>query len=341
MPVPVRRTVVAALKIALAVGLLTYLVIQARTGFVRLEDRTLAWPWLGAALLFSTLTATFSFARWHILIRALDIPSRLRDTLRLAALGFALNFASLGSIGGDLFKALFLAHRHPERRPEAVATVVADRALGLLTLLTIASCGVLMIGLMRAESPAMRLLAPSILVVTAIGWIACLLLMFVEQFTGRWVTERVEMVPLIGKTCARLLGAVQIYRGRKGMLVVAMALSAIMAFCSITTFFSISRGLRLEAPTWTEHAVIVPMAGVVGAVPVTPSGFGTMELAVEKLYEEIAGDKIDKGDGTMVALGRRITDIAVALIGLGFYFGRRREVQEVIAEAEETDDVPN
>jgi hypothetical protein len=66
-----------------------------------------------------------------------------------------------------------------------------------------------------------------------------------------------------------------------------------------------------------------------------------MELAVEKLYEEIAGDKIDKGDGTMVALGRRITDIAVALIGLGFYFGGRREVREVIAEAGETDDVPN
>ncbi len=341
MPVPVRRTVVAALKIALAVGLLAYLIIQARAGFVRLADRSLAWPWLGAALLFSLLTATFSFARWHVLIRALDIPSRLRDTLRLGALGFALNFASLGSIGGDLFKALFLAHRHAERRPEAVATVVADRALGLLTLLTIASCGVLATGMLHAESPAMCVLATSILIVTAIGWVVSLLLMFVEQFTGRWLTGRVETVPFFGKICARLLGVVQIYRQRKGMLLVAMVLSAMMAFCSITTFFSISRGLLLEAPTWTEHAVIVPIAGVVGAVPITPNGFGTMELAVEKLYEEIAGDKIDKGDGTMVALGRRITDIAVALIGLVFYFGRRREVQEVIAEAEETGDRTN
>jgi uncharacterized protein (TIRG00374 family) len=265
----------------------------------------------------------------------------LRDTLRLGALGFALNFASLGSIGGDLFKALFLAHRHPERRPEAVATVVVDRALGLLTLLTIASCGVLVTGLLHSESPAMQLLAASILVVATIGWVTCLLLLFLHQLTGRWVTERVITVPFIGKTCARLLGAMQIYRTRKGMLVAATALSAMMAFCSITTFYSISRGLQLKAPTWMEHAVIVPMAGVVGAVPVTPSGFGTMELAVEKLYEEIAGDKIDTGDGTMVALGRRITDITVALIGLGFYFGRRREVQAVITETEEASNSAN
>jgi glycosyltransferase 2 family protein len=335
-----RRTVVALFKTAIAAGLLTYLVFQARQGFVRIADHSLAWPWLVAALLCSLLTATLSFLRWHVLVRALHIPSRLRDTLRLGALGFALNFASLGSIGGDLFKAMFLAHRHAERRPEAVATVVADRALGLLTLLTIASCGVWMTGLMRAESPAMRVLAPAILTVTAIGWLICLLLIFVEQITGRWVTDRLETVPLIGKICARLLAAVQIYRQRKGMLVVATILSAMMAFCSITTFFSISRGLRLEAPTWTEHAVIVPIAGVVGAVPVTPSGFGTMELAVEKLYEEIAGNKIEKGDGTMVALGRRVTDIAVALVGLGFYFARRREVQDVIAEVEKAGDVP-
>jgi uncharacterized membrane protein YbhN (UPF0104 family) len=187
----------------------------------------------------------------------------------------------------------------------------------------------------------MQLLAASILVVATIGWVTCLLLLFLHQLTGRWVTERVITVPFIGKTCARLLGAMQIYRTRKGMLVAATALSAMMAFCSITTFYSISRGLRLKAPTWIEHAVIVPMAGVVGAVPVTPSGFGTMELAVEKLYEEIAGDKIDTGDGTMVALGRRITDITVALIGLGFYFGRRREVQAVITETEEASNSAN
>ena len=41
------------------------------------------------------------------------------------------------------------------------------------------------------------------------------------------------------------------------------------------------------------------------------------------------------GDGTLVGIGRRATDIAVALFGLAFYLSNRSEVREVYAEAEE------
>jgi hypothetical protein len=50
------------------------------------------------------------------------------------------------------------------------------------------------------------------------------------------------------------------------------------------------------------------------------------------------GVDVATGDGTLVALGRRATDIVVALIGLGFYWSHRREVEEVFAEAEEAAD---
>ena len=41
-----------------------------------------------------------------------------------------------------------------------------------------------------------------------------------------------------------------------------------------------------------------------------------------------------KGDGFMVAFARRVTEIAVALVGVVFYITHRRQVQEVYAEAE-------
>jgi hypothetical protein len=44
------------------------------------------------------------------------------------------------------------------------------------------------------------------------------------------------------------------------------------------------------------------------------------------------------GDGTLVGIGRRATDIAVALIGLAFYLSNRSEVREVYAEAEQVAD---
>jgi glycosyltransferase 2 family protein len=331
----VRRTAISIAKIALALAILTYLIIQARDGFARLSERTFAWPFLAAALLFSLLTATFSFTRWHILIRAVGISAQIMDTLRLGALGFALNFVSPGSVGGDLFKAVFLAHRHPGQRPEAVATVLADRALGLLVMLSVASCGILVTNLLNTDSTWLHALAQSILTVTGVGWLTFGLLMFVSALSGKWMTEQAASIPMVGTMFARLLNTVQIYRGKKGMLAAAFAVSALMALSSITTFYLISRGLGIPGPPWSEHVVIVPVAGVAGALPLTPSGLGTMEFAVEELYRAVPGGaNVVKGDGTLVALGRRVTDIAVALIGLGFYFAHRREVRQVFAEAE-------
>ena len=40
-----------------------------------------------------------------------------------------------GSVGGDLLKAYFIAKEHPERKARAIATVIADRALGLFGLI--------------------------------------------------------------------------------------------------------------------------------------------------------------------------------------------------------------
>ncbi len=285
----VRRTVVTVIKVVLAIVILTYLIFQAREGISQLSERTLAWPFLAAALLCSMATATLSFLRWHLLIRALDIGVRLVDTLRLGALGFALNFVSPGSIGGDFFKAVFLAHGQPGQRTEAVASVVADRVLGLLTMLALASCGILATGLLQAASPPLHVLCQAILTATAIGWVGFGLLMFVDGLSGSWISGRAAAVPVVGRTIARLLGTMQVYRGRKRMLLAAFTVSTLMALCFITTFYLVARGLSIHAPPWTEHVVIVPVAGLVGAIPLTPSGLGTTEFAVEELYKAMPG----------------------------------------------------
>src|SRR5262245_60420881 len=109
----VRKTVLSTIKLALAVGILTYLIISGREAFADLTEKKIHWPMLGLALLCTLGMATLNFVRWHILIRAVGIDVRLVDSLRLGALGFALNYASFGSIGGDFFKAIFLAHGQP------------------------------------------------------------------------------------------------------------------------------------------------------------------------------------------------------------------------------------
>ncbi len=324
-----------AVKVLLAGGILLYLGFKGRDAFAQLSAKSIDWRMMAAALFVTLLMAGFSYLRWHILIRAVGIDARLIDTLRLGALGFALNFVAPGSIGGDFFKAIFLAHGHPGRRPEAIATVVADRVLGLLTMLFLASAGILLAGLLHTTSPSLKILYKTILVVSAVIWLVCILLILFGRLTGPGVTQFVEKIPVGGKAIARMLATVQVYRRRKRMLVAAMAASLTMALCFVGSYWLVAEGLPIEAPSFQQHMVIVPIAGIVGTIPLTPSGLGTTELAIEEFYKRMPGVKSMPGDGTLVGLGRRMTDIAVALIGLAFYLSNRKEVDEVFAEAEQ------
>jgi len=330
-----RGTILTVVKLLLAAAILVWLIIKGRDAFAQLSAKTIEWPILAAALCCTLIMAALSYVRWHILIRAAGIDARLIDSLRLGSLGFALNFVSPGSIGGDFFKAIFLAHGHPGRRPEAIATVVADRVMGLLTMLLLASSGILVAGLLNTASPNLKILYETILLFSAALWTVCILLVLFGGLTGPRVTGLAQAIPIAGKTVARMLGTVQVYRSRKLMLAAAFAVSLVMALFYVTSYWLVSQGLPIRAPSWQQHLVIVPIAGIVGAVPLTPSGLGTTELAIEELYKRMPAAEVIAGDGTLVGIGRRATDIAVALIGLAFYLSNRREVDEVYAEAEQ------
>ena len=331
----IRRTVLTAVKLLLGAAILVYLVFRGRDAFAQLSAKTIDWPMLVAALFCTLLMAALSYIRWHILIRAVGIEARLIDSLRLGSLGFALNFVSPGSIGGDFFKAIFLAHGHPSWRPEAIATVVADRVMGLLTMLLLASAGILLAGLLHTTSPNLKILYQMILLSSAALWCVCILLVLFGGLTGPRVRGVAAAIPIAGKAISRMLGTVQVYRCRKLMLAAAFAVSTVMALCFVSSYWLVSQGLPIRAPSWQQHLVIIPIAGIVGAVPLTPSGLGTTELAIEELYKRMPGAEVMAGDGTLVGIGRRATDIAVALIGLAFYLSNRREVEEVYAEAEQ------
>src|SRR4051812_25054942 len=172
-----RGKILTAVKLLLAVAILVYLVFTGRDAFAKLSTQTIDWPMLVGALVFTLLMAALSYLRWHILIRALGIDARLIDSMRLGSLGFALNFVSPGSIGGDFFKAIFLAHGHPDRRTEAIATVVADRVMGLLTMMLLASIGILATGLLDTSSPTVKAFYEIILTFSACLWGGCMLLL--------------------------------------------------------------------------------------------------------------------------------------------------------------------
>ena len=106
-----------------------------RPGVGQLLQGSIAVEWFVIAALLMVAAASLQIYRWYLLVRALDLPFTVRNAFRLSLVGIFWNTFVPGSIGGDLVKAYFIAHAHPERKTRAVASVIADRALGLFGLI--------------------------------------------------------------------------------------------------------------------------------------------------------------------------------------------------------------
>lgn len=336
---PSRRSLVVLAKVTLATAILAYLLVQVerQAGFQRLIHEPKVWHLLAIGLLCVCGAAVLTFVRWHVLLRAVGIDFRLRDSLRLGALGFALNFVSLGSIGGDLFKAIFAAKDSPGRRTEAAATVVVDRMVGVLMMMTLASLATFFVDLSTAPA-SVRVLVQTIRVGT-LGLLAGVaLILAVPALSGERIRTLVQSIPLVGSTAARLIAMVSVYRDEKRQVLQACLISLVSNTLFILSFFFIAQGLPVRAPSLAQHFMSIPVANLAGAIPATPSGLGTMELAVDKLYQ-IAPEPtpIPPGEGTLVALGQRSAMIFMAALCLGYYVLERGSLRDVIHEVEEAE----
>jgi glycosyltransferase 2 family protein len=131
-----KRTLITIAKFAVSFGILAYLFYTAwqQDQFQQLAAATKRWEWWLIGLTACLAATLVSFFRWWALVRALDIPFLLRDAIRLGFISQLFNFLSIGVFGGDAMRAYAAARHVPQRMPEAVASVVVDRAIGLLTM---------------------------------------------------------------------------------------------------------------------------------------------------------------------------------------------------------------
>jgi uncharacterized protein (TIRG00374 family) len=267
-----------------------------------------------------------------MLVRALGLVFRLRDAFRLGFLGFLLNFVSVGSVGGDLFKAFFIAREQPGRRTEAVATVVVDRIVGVFGLLLATSTAILLSDL--SDSPTIvQTICRMTYVATGIGF-ACILATLVPGLTNGWFAEFLAGIPKIGTILERVVSAIAMYRGRPLVMVTTFALSMAVHGLLAVAIYLIATGLFAQTPTLAEHFLIVPLSNVAGALPFTPAGLGSFEFAMDQLYQYIPQNGSQDVVGILVALGYRLITIAITAVGVAYYWICRSEIREVMDEAE-------
>jgi uncharacterized membrane protein YbhN (UPF0104 family) len=96
-------------------------------------------------------------------------------------------------------------------------------------------------------------------------------------------------------------------------------------------------GIYPRTPPMLVHFVISPLASVAGALPITPGGLGSFELALSYLYD-LFSPADAQGRGIVIALLMRLAIILVAGVGIIFYWVNHREVRQLLREAEKLAD---
>jgi uncharacterized membrane protein YbhN (UPF0104 family) len=310
----------------------------------------------------AVITVSIQFVRWYLLVRALDLPFTLSEAFRLGLVGCFWNAFAPGSVGGDLVKAYYIAHGQPGRRASAVATVIADRLVGLFGLLwfsavfgglfwlagdqriaendylkdivrvcstlTVASVtGWLILGLLapqRADRFALRLTAFPVQVVKVLEAVVRRLL------PQRWADRLAQRFIRLGKTAgdnvAEAWYAVWSYRQRPRVVYTVIAMTAVIHVGFVVMFYLAVRVFPAKQPaSFAETLVIAPIGYIAQAFFPVPGGVGGGEMIFGYLYKLLGRPK---ATGIVGRLTLRVNEWAIGIVGL-FVFLRMRKALHI------------
>ncbi|HLW70372.1 MAG TPA: lysylphosphatidylglycerol synthase transmembrane domain-containing protein [Candidatus Binataceae bacterium] len=205
--------------------------------------------------------------RWQLLARLNGFGGLWREYLAYYFVGVFTNLFVPGLVGGDAARARYLGLRH-RRVGAAVASVVADRGVGLVALFWFAAIAALTATSVRIPAALIHLTV-ALGLTALLGYLAGPLLATVaSRFSGRVRAIAEPLTPYL--------------RNQRGMIVplaLSMVLQASLALCQ----YLLAVGMGIAIP-FSAVLLIVPMANVVASIPLTINGLGVRESAYLLLF---------------------------------------------------------
>jgi hypothetical protein len=236
--------------------------------------RTQPWPILAAVLLV-LVDRTLMAYRWLVLLRPFSGPGgpRFGAVMRIFFVSTFVGTFLPSSVGGDAVRAYALAKERVDGSA-AVASVLMDRMLGVLSLLVMA-----VVGLVFAQQMARDPIVLTALAVTALVCALAAVVVFsprAERLVQHaadwlpWVAGRALVVPLVS--------AMQVYANRHGDLAYVLLGSIGVQLLRIVQAYYLGLGLGIAQPI-TTYLAFIPVILLVMLLPVTINGLGTSQLA--------------------------------------------------------------
>lgn len=286
------------------------------------QQVSLWWFALGVACV--GMVCLLGTVRWQMILRVQGLDLKFQRASSIFFIGMFFNAFMLGSTGGDVVKAWYVAHETHHKKAEAVATVVVDRLIGLLALFVVA---LIMMGLyyhrvfddVRLRTFALITLAFVLTVVlgTLIG--------FWRGFADKLPKLRalLQRMPRYN-TLKRMVDAYRLYAMHPVVMGKTLLISFGVHFFAMLSIVFIGRGLAIV----TDHGVIdyflyLPIINSVTAIPISISGFGVRELMYAEMFGEVG---VAASSAVAMSLIGFMAALFWSLVGSIFYLTHRKEL---------------
>jgi uncharacterized membrane protein YbhN (UPF0104 family) len=255
----IKTTLNALMRAGISVGLLTWLVAHSGPrdilgAFLKISPQ--AWA---AALLMFLLSQVLGAARWYILARALDFAGRWSAYLKFYFVGMYFNLFLPSSVGGDVFRALFICQGRPLRL-RAAYSVVADRLLGLTAMFMLGAAAVSAWGDLLPLRFQTMLIGSGLIAVALMA-----VLPFIHKTVSRFWSEVGERLSII-----------LVFWHRPASLLSALGLSLALQVLGTGTICLLANAMELSPPAAFYFAAF-PLVAIITLLPVSFNGIGIRE----------------------------------------------------------------
>lgn len=269
-----------------------------------------------AALAIYYATFPIRARRWARLLRESRLELRGRDLLEIVMLGWFVNCLAPAKLG-DLYRSYLVKQRFGISLSRTVGVVVAERLLDIFVVFALLVVGGY-IAFGRTVLPDLRLVYLSAMALAVLIVIAFVAVYYIGPRAGRFFPAEVRRIGRLFRE-----GVLHSFRALPEAgpetVVIWLAEAGRLAF--------VLAALRLELPI--SGVIFVAVASsLLTTVPLTPAGFGFVELAV--VYVLTTGFGLATHDAIAVAVLDRLVSVFSVIVVGGLLYARHRRQEALL-----------
>lgn len=312
-----RKHWILLVKVGVAAALITYLLAHQKIPLEDLGRLSSTWPWFVAALVAYGWILLLAAKRWQILLSTQQLRCPFPRAWSLTLTGLFFNQFMLGSTGGDVAKAIYIASDHPESKPAAILTIFLDRFVGLFLCFCLAGIGALLNLDLVLSEPLLTSLAGFVALVI-FGSIAAAALFLSER-----IRRHQGLRALLGRLPfanlrSDLARAMYVYKEHPRQVLQAMAVALLLHLSVVGMHMLFCLCLMPRLPPVSQLFLLVPLAQAIMAIPISPGSWGLSEAGYHELFFLIGSE-----EGALISLLQRLTFYAWAGVGCCVYLATR------------------